>query len=155
MATETQDLCINMHTHTYTHVCTCMCIPIHIHMQIYKYMHVHTHAYIHKYMHTHTTCTYAHTRVRPLRRLCEELMQMPEAPHVSFVQYNRPLLAPPMLGIHCTHFLTCTGVEQIHPVHGPPKLLATEVMPRNEITFLPFSRGLLIDVYGGVFNSTA
>jgi hypothetical protein len=29
------------------------------------------------------------------------------------------------------------------PPSGPPKLLGTEVSPRNEVTFLPFSRGFL------------
>ena len=36
----------------------------------------------------------------------------------------------------------CTGAELIHPVHGPPKLRATEATNRNEVTFLPFSRVL-------------
>jgi len=35
--------------------------------------------------------------------------------------------------------IICTGAEPIHPVHGPPKLLATEATPQNEVTFLPFS----------------
>jgi len=30
------------------------------------------------------------------------------------------------------HPLICTSAEPIHPVHGPPKLLATEVIPQNE-----------------------
>jgi len=37
--------------------------------------------------------------------------------------------------------LICTGVGLIHPVHSQPMSLATEAMPRNEVTFLPFSRG--------------
>ena len=36
--------------------------------------------------------------------------------------------------------LICTGAGLIHPVHSQPTLLATEAMPRNEVTFLPFSR---------------
>jgi len=32
-------------------------------------------------------------------------MQTPEDPHISFVQCKQPHLAPPMLGLHCTHFL--------------------------------------------------
>jgi len=42
------------------------------------------------------------------------------------------------------HPLICTGAEPIHPVHGPPKLLTTEAIPRNEVTFVPFSRGFLL-----------
>ena len=36
--------------------------------------------------------------------------------------------------------LNCTGAGPIHPVHSQPMSLATEAMPRNEVTFLPFSR---------------
>jgi len=32
-------------------------------------------------------------------------MQTQEALHVSFVRRNQSHLAPPMLGLHCTHFL--------------------------------------------------
>jgi len=132
--------------------------------------------------------------------------------HGFFVRCNQPRLAPPMLGLHCTHLLwrssaqldngplrscrknggkaavqqspsrrarrtpslrmmketisretkgqrrttkprsspshhhdsvtarqhplICTGTEPIHPVHGPPKLLVTEVISRNEVTFV-------------------
>jgi len=58
-ASETHNLCTNMHTLTYTHVYTCTRIHICIHMNIYTYIHVLTHTYIHIKTHTHTTCTYA------------------------------------------------------------------------------------------------
>ena len=37
------------------------------------------------------------------------------------------------------HSLICTGAGQIHPVHGQPMSLATKAIPRNEVTFSPFS----------------
>ena len=36
--------------------------------------------------------------------------------------------------------LICTGAEPIHPVHGLPKLQATEATPLIEVAFLPFWR---------------
>ena len=101
---QLQNLCTNMHAHTYTHVYTCMRIPIHIHMQIYTYMHVHTHTYIHTYTHTHTTCTYAHTQARLERQRCSDCVRS-WCRHGFFVRCNQPRLAPPMLGLHCTHLL--------------------------------------------------
>ena len=41
--------------------------------------------------------------------------------------------------------LVYTGPEPIHPVHGPPKLLAMEAIPQNEVTLVPFSRVLPIE----------
>jgi len=40
--------------------------------------------------------------------------------------------------------LIYTGAGLIHPVHSQPMSLATEAMPRNEVTFLQFSRRLSI-----------
>ena len=60
IATETHNLCTNMHTHTYTRVYTCIRIHIHIHMHMYTYIHVCTYTYIHIYAHTHTHI-YTHT----------------------------------------------------------------------------------------------
>ena len=74
-------------------------------MHIHTYMHACTHTYIHKYAHTYNMyiCTHASTPgTTALQRLREELIQTPEALHVSFVQRNPPHLAPPMLGLHCT-----------------------------------------------------
>ena len=58
-ATETHNLCTNMHTHTNTHVCTCIRIHLHIHMHIYTYILVSTHAHMHIHTHIRTTFTYA------------------------------------------------------------------------------------------------
>jgi len=38
------------------------------------------------------------------------------------------------------HPLICTGAGPMHPVHGQPMSLAIKVIPRNEVTFSPFSR---------------
>ena len=46
----------------------------------------------------------------------KKLMQTPEAPHVSFVEHNQPHLAPPMLGLHCTHFLRHQYPSTPHPL---------------------------------------
>jgi len=105
MASETQNLCTNMYTHTHTHEYTCMCISIHIHMQIFTYMHVHTHIHTYKYTRTYNVYIFTHASMpgtTALQRLRKELMQTPEAPHVSFVRRNQPYLAPPMLGLYCT-----------------------------------------------------
>jgi len=105
MATETQNLCTNMHTHTYTPVYTCMCIPIHTHLQIYTYMHVHTHTYIHTYMHTHTIFTDAHTQARLERQRCSDCARSwcrRRKLHTSLsLNATNHIFAPPMLGLHC------------------------------------------------------
>ena len=36
-------------------------------------------------------------------------------------------------------FFICTIAGPINPVHGQPMSLATKVIPRNEVTFSPFS----------------
>ena len=41
------------------------------------------------------------------------------------------------------HPLICTGVEPIHPVHGPPRLRATSRCSEIGFTFSPFSRRFL------------
>jgi len=124
-ATETQNLCTNMHTHTYTHVYTCMCIPIRTHMQKYTYMHVHTHTYIHTYIHTythtHTTCTYAHTQERLERQRCSDCARSwyghwKLSMSLSFNTINHIMLAPPMPGLHCTHFLRPQHLSTPHPL---------------------------------------
>ena len=38
------------------------------------------------------------------------------------------------------HLIICTSAGLIHPVHGQPMSLATKAIPRNEVTFSPFSR---------------
>jgi len=115
--TKTHKLCINMYTHTYTHVY--ICIQIHIHMHIHKhtYMHVYTHTRTYAHTYNMYICTHASTPgTKELQRLREELMQTPEALHVSFVQRNQPHLAPPKLGLHCTHFLRHQHPSTPHPL---------------------------------------
>ena len=77
------------------------CIYIHICMSAY----IHTYTYIH----THTKCTYERTQERLVRRrdserarsrcrkrkLCKSLS----------LDAIKPPFAPPMPGLHCTHFL--------------------------------------------------
>ena len=61
LATETHNLCTNMHTHTCTHVYTCIRILMHIHMHIHTYIHVHTH-HTYTYIHTHIQHVHMHAR---------------------------------------------------------------------------------------------
>jgi len=77
VATETHNICTNMHTHTYTHVYTCIHVHIHVHMHIYTHIPVCTNTYIHIYTHTHTTCTYAHTQTRLERRRGSDCARSP------------------------------------------------------------------------------
>jgi len=76
-----------MHTHT--------CTPA----PMYAYTSTHTRTWMYACTHASTTGTTAP------QRQGEELMQTPEASHISPVQCNQPHLASPMLGLHCTHFL--------------------------------------------------
>jgi len=66
-----------------------------------------------KHVHKHTC---KHVWKDTLQQLRQELMQTQEAPHVSFVQHNQPHLAPPMLGLHCTHFLRHQHPPTPHPL---------------------------------------
>jgi len=120
-----------------------ICIHIHIHMCVnaYIYIYIHTCIYIHIYMsahihtytyNTHTNkmyiCTHTSTPGTTARqRPRKELMQAQEVFHVSFVRRNQSHLAPPMLGLHCTHFLRHQYPSTPHPLfstyprtlHGP------------------------------------
>jgi len=107
--TETHNLCTNMHTHTHTHVYKYIHIHIHTHMHTYTYIHVRTYAHIHIYTHTHTKCTYARTQARLERRCGSDRAKSwcrRRKPCTS-LSFNaiKPHLAPPMLGLLCTHFL--------------------------------------------------
>ena len=112
-----------MHKHAYTYVYTCIYMHVYTHththadVHIYacSYTHIHTHIYAHTYnmyicIHASTPGTIA------LQQLREELMQTPEALHVSFVQRNQPHLAAPMLGLHCTHFSRHQYPSTPHPL---------------------------------------
>ena len=118
--TETQNLCTNMHTHTRTHVYKRIDIHIHTHMHIYTYIHVRTHTHIHIYTHTHTKCTYERTQARLERRHgsdCAGSWCRRRKPCTS-LSFNaiKPHLAPPMLGLHCTHFLRHQYLSTPHPL---------------------------------------
>jgi len=118
-ATETHNLCTNMHTHTHTHVYKRIHIHIHTHMQIYTYIHVRTHTHIHIYTHIYKMyiCTHASTPDTTARqRPCEELTQTQEALHISLFDAIKPHLAPPMLGLHLTHFLRHQYPSTPHPL---------------------------------------
>jgi len=107
--TKTHNLCTNVHTHTHTHVYTRIHVHIHIHMHIYTYIHVRTHTHIHIHAHTHTKCTYAHMQPRLERRRGSQRARSwyrRREPCTSFTcDAMKPHSAPPMLGLHCTHFL--------------------------------------------------
>ena len=93
--------------YTYTHAYT------YINARLYTYIHTHT------YAHTYNMyiCTHASTPgTEAFQRLREELIQRPEALHVSFVQHNQPHLAPPMLGLCCTRFLRHQYPSIPHPL---------------------------------------
>jgi len=101
-----------MHKHVYTYIYTCIYMHVYTltytHADIYIYACSYTliHTHIYAYAHNMYICTHASTPgMTALQRLRQELMQTPEAPHVSFIRRNQPHLAPPMLGLHCTHFL--------------------------------------------------
>jgi len=99
--TETHNLCTSMHTHTHTHV--------HKRIHIHIHTHVRTHTHIHIYTHTHTKCTYERTQARLERRRGSErarscCRRRKLCTSLSF-DAIRPYFAPPMQGLHCTHFL--------------------------------------------------
>jgi len=118
--TETHNLCTNMHTHTHTHVYKRIDVHIHTHMHIYIYVHVRTHTHIHIYTHTHTKCTYVRTQARLERRRSSKrarswCRRREPCTSLSF-DAIKPLLAPPMLGLHCTHFLKHQYHSTPHPL---------------------------------------
>jgi len=137
--TETHNLCTNMRTHTHTHVYKRMDVQIHTHMHIYTYIHVRTHTHIHIYTHTHTKCTYERTQARlerqhgserarsrcRRRKLCTSLLFDAIKPH----------FAPPMQGLHCTHFLNTNTPPP--PIPFFPKYPRTVRGPRASAV-LPF-----------------
>ena len=120
-------LCIHMHTHVYkrTHV------QIHIRMHIYTYMHVRTHTHIHIYTHTHTKCTYERTRLERQRgseRARSSCRRRKPCTSLSF-HAIKPHFAPPMQGLHCTHFLKHKYPTTPHPLF--PTYPRTVCRPRQ------------------------
>jgi len=100
-------------------------------MHIYTYIHVRTHTHIHIYTHTHTKCTYARTQARLERRRSSDrarsrCRRRKPCTSLSF-DAIKPQLAPPTLGLHCTHFLRHLYPSTPHPLfptyprtaHGP------------------------------------
>jgi len=61
-------------------------------------------------------------------------MQTQSGLHVSFVRRNRSHLAPPMLGLHCTHFLRHQYPSTPHPLF--PTYLRTVRRPRASAILL-------------------
>jgi len=101
------------------YVCTCMRMHTRAHVRVHgrtrtcMYTRTCTPAHMYAYTSTHTrmwmyACTHASTpgTTAPPQQ-GEELMQTPEASHISPVQRNQTHwhLTSPMLGLDCTHFL--------------------------------------------------
>jgi len=109
-----------MHTHTHTHVYKRIDIQIHTHMHIFTYIHVRTHIHIHIYTRTHTKCTYKLTHARLSRRRGSErarsrCRRRKLCTSLSF-DAIKPHFAPPMQGLHCTHFLKHQYPSIPHPL---------------------------------------
>jgi len=98
-------ICIHNHIHMYINAYIYICI----HTCIYIYACPHTYTRTHIYTHTHTKCTYARTQARLEQRCNSDRARSwcrSRKPCTSFVfDAINPHLAPPMLGLHCTHFL--------------------------------------------------
>jgi len=104
----------SMHKYAYIYKYTLVYMQTYIYTCTHAYttyLHVRTHTYIHIHTHTQTIYTFARMQARLEQRRGSDcarswlMMQVQEALHVSFVQDDQPHLAPPTLGLHCTHFL--------------------------------------------------
>jgi len=76
---------------------------------MHTYIHVCTNTHIHIYTHTRTKCTYERTQARLERRRGSERARSrcrgrKLCTSLSF-DAIKPHFAPPMQGLHCTHFL--------------------------------------------------
>jgi len=127
-----------------------ICIHIHIHMCInaYIYLYIHTCIYIHIYMsahihtytyiHTHTKCTYVRTQARLERRCGSDHARSwcRRKKPCTFFAFDaiKPHLAPPMLGLHCTHFLRHQYPSTPHALF--PTYLRTVRAPRASVILL-------------------
>jgi len=158
---------IHMYIHAYLYIYIYTCIYIHMYMSLHIHtctnIHTHVqHVHMHACKHVWKDGTVATAREAWLdaKKLCPSpcpLQSGGGSPSVASSPIARPWgttdkrrttttnsssshhhdSTPPRL-----QPLICTGAEPIHPVHGPPKLRATEATPRNEVMFLPFSRVL-------------
>jgi len=136
--TETHNLCTNMHTHTHTHLYKRIDLQIHTHMHIYTYIHVHTHTHIHIYTHTHTKRTCKRTQARLKWRCGSErarsrCRRRKVCTSLSF-DTIKPHFAPPMQGLHCTHFLKYQYPSTPHPLF--PTYTRTVRTPRASAALL-------------------
>jgi len=95
-------------------------VQIHTHMHIYTYIHVRTHTHIHIYTHTHTKCTYELTQTRLERRRGSERAKSRCRERKLCKSFSfdaiKPHFAPPMQGLHCTHFLKHQYPSTPHPL---------------------------------------
>jgi len=173
-ATETQNLCTNVHTHTYAHVYACMRISIHIVTHAYIYIYACSYTHIHTHIYTHTYNMYMCTHVStPGTTALQRLREKPDLTPRKLRTSPLEVVVPPLstrsgcretIGQHRTtttdsssshHHdsapprqqpLICTGAKPIHPDHGPPKLAMESWSQCSEIefTFSPFSRVFLV-----------
>ena len=89
---------------------------IHTCIYIYTYIHVRTHTHIHIYTHTHTKCTYERTQAHLERRRGSERARSRCRERKLFTDAIKPHFAPPMQGLHCTHFLKHQYPSTPHPL---------------------------------------
>jgi len=107
----------HMYTHTYAHENTCACMTPSTRWSTDTETHTHTH--IHIYTHTHTKCEYERTHARLERRRGSErarsrCRRRKLCTSLSF-DATKPYFAPPMQGLHCTHFLKHQYPSTPHP----------------------------------------
>jgi len=125
-----------MHTHAHTHLYKRIDVQIHTHMHKYTYIHVRTHTHIHIYTHTHTKCTYERTRLERQRgseRARSSCRRRKPCTSLSF-HAIKPHFAPPMQGLHCTHFLKHKYPTTPHPLF--PTYPRTVCRPRASAVLL-------------------
>jgi len=89
-------------------------------MHIHTYIHVRTHTHIHMYTHTDTKCTYEHTQARLERQGSSERARSRcrERKLCTSLSFDaiKPHFAPPIQGLHCTHFLKHQYPFTPHPL---------------------------------------
>jgi len=132
--TENHTSCTNVHTQKHTHVYKRIHIHIHTHMHMYAHIHVRTLTHIHIYAHTHTR-----TQARLERRCGSErarswCRRRKPCTSLSF-DTIKPHLTPPMLGLHCTHFLRHQYPSTPHPLFAIQSWMTikkTEISAQHE-----------------------
>jgi len=89
-------------------------------MHIFTYIHVRTHTHVHMYTHTHTQCTHERTHARLERRRGSEcaMSRCRERKLCTSLSFDaiKPHFAPPMQGLHGTHFLKHQYPSTPHPI---------------------------------------